>query len=181
MDEATRKLRGLVGIGATWGIAWAAIGALVGLVAAMLAPGSPSWGASIAEWAMGMGAYGFVSGVGFAGLLAYHERRSTIDDLSPSRAGVWGVLGAILVPTLFGLLGFFDADTTAIDVLEAMALTAVLGGSFAAGSVALARGDAPAAGAAPRALREDPERTLDAVRMDEPTPRATGARARERR
>ena len=40
---------------------------------------------------------------------------------------------------LFGMLGTFEAGTTAVDVIEAMVLTAFLGGTFAPGAVALAR------------------------------------------
>src|SRR6185503_19051273 len=106
MDDEIRRLRGLVGVGTTWGLAWAVIGALIGLVIGVVS--SELVSAAVIEWALGLGAYGLVSGLGFGGLLAYHESRKSVADLSPARAAVWGVLGAVAVPILFGLLAFFE-------------------------------------------------------------------------
>jgi hypothetical protein len=155
MEGELRRLRGLLGVGATWALAWGAIGALIGVAIGVLSPELVS--GTVVEWALGLGAYGLVSGVGFGALLAYHERRKTIDELSPVRAGVLGLFGAVLVPLLFGLLGFFDAGTTTLDVLEAMAATGVLGATFASGSVAAARG-APRLGSAEITTALPPER-----------------------
>lgn len=86
-----------------------------------------------------MGAYGIVSGVGFGSLLSLNEGRRTLRDLSLRRVALWGVLGSALVPLGFGALGFFEAGTTLFDVLGAVGVTATLGGTFASGSVAMAR------------------------------------------
>ncbi len=51
----------------------------------------------------------------------------------------WGILGSALVPLGFGALGFFEGGTTLLDVLGAIGVTAALGGTFASGSVAVAR------------------------------------------
>ena len=172
MEGELRRLRGLLGVGATWALAWGVIGALIGVVIGALSPDIVSRAA--VEWALGLGAYGLVSGVGFAALLAHHDRQKTIDELSPVRAGVLGLFGALLVPVLFGLLGFFDAGTDLLDVLEAMAACGVLGATFAAGSVAIARG-APPLDAGEVATALPPERT------EAPTPRESRARAAKRR
>jgi hypothetical protein len=172
-----RRLRGLVGVGMTWSVAWALIGAAIGLVIGAVSP--ELVGSSVVEWALGLGAYGLVSGVGFGGLLAYHESRKSVAELSPGRAAIWGVLGAVMVPILFGLLGFFEADTTLLDVLQAMAVTAALGGTFAAGSVAIAR-EARAAGAAE--LEDGGSASvLEPARTEEPVVRRARARQTEQR
>jgi hypothetical protein len=180
MEDDLRRLRGLVGVGTTWGLAWGVIGALIGLVIGVVSP--ELVGPAAVEWGLGMGAYGLVSGLGFGGLLAYHERRKTVDQLSPTRAAILGVLGAVVVPILFGMLGFFELGTTAADVLEAMAATAVLGGAFAGGSVALARSAPRVDAGGDRTLGIDDEvAALEPARTEEPALRAARSRETQRR
>jgi hypothetical protein len=134
-----RKLRGLLGVGVMWGALWGGIGAAIGFVVGLVDPGAWTLANPVVQWALGMGAYGFVSGVGFGGLLALGEGRRTLADLSLRRVALWGVLGSAAVPLLFGALGFFDAGTTMLDVVGAMLVTAGLGGTFAPAAVAVAR------------------------------------------
>ena len=72
-------------------------------------------------------------------LLTAGEGRKTLLDLSLKRVAIWGVLGGAVVPMLFGAAGMFEAGTTAVDILEAILVTGFLGGTFAPGSVAIAR------------------------------------------
>ena len=174
-DDGSRLLRGLLGVGATWGIAWALIGALIGVVIGMVFPESWGWANPVVEWALGMGAYGAVSGVGFGAVLAHRERQRSVAELSPARAALWGALGSVLVPLLFGALGMFASGTTALDVLGAMGVTALLGGSFAAGSVAVARS------ADVRVAAGDEAALLEPARTAEPEPLDARLRERERR
>jgi hypothetical protein len=139
MKKLLRKLRGLMGVGVTWGTLWAGIGAVIGLVVGLVSPELLQWGNPIGDWALGMGLYGFVSGVGFGTLLSAGEGRKTIGDLSLKRVALWGVLGSAAVPLLFGMVGLFAAGTTAVDILEAILVTGFLGGTFAPASVAIAR------------------------------------------
>jgi hypothetical protein len=141
-----RKLKALLGIGALWGTTWAAIGAGVGWVIGVLSPEVWLYANPIAEWALGIGLYGFVSGIGFGGLLSLREARKRVGEISLGRAARWGVLGAAAVPPLFGLLGTFPAGTTLLDVLGAIGVTGVLGGLFASSSIAIARRAELAAG-----------------------------------
>ena len=150
MKKLLQKLRGLLGVGLTWGALWAGIGAVIGLVVGMVSPELWRYANPILEWAVGMGAYGFVSGVGFGSLLSLGEGRKTLRDLSLPRVAIWGILGSAVVPILFGLAGAFPAGTTVVDILEAIAVTGVLGGTFAPGSVAIAR----------RAALQEPEEPL---------------------
>ena len=169
MKDLVRKLRGLTGLGLTWGAAWGAIGAGIGLVLGELSPWLWTAGNPVVEWTLGMGAYGFVSGVAFGKLLWFLEgRRTSVSELPLGRTAVWGVLGGSFVPLLFGLGGFFEPGTTAGDVAGAMLVTSALGGLFAAGSVALARRAEVEGEATAAAL----DASADAVRLLDPPPMA---------
>ncbi len=137
MNKLLRKIRGLVGIGLNWGVLWGAVGAGIGTVIGILNPEVWQWSNPILEWGLGIGAYGFVSGIGFGTLLTLREGRKTLADLSLRRVAKWGVLGAAAVPLLF--MGMFEVGTTALDVIGAIVLTGSLGGTFAPISVAIAR------------------------------------------
>lgn len=134
-----RRLRGAIGVGLTWATGWGVIGGLIGAAIQIFSPGSALFVNPIVGWALGMGAYGLISGFGFSVLLSIGDGSKRLRELSLSRVAAWGVLGSILVPVGFGLLGFFDPSTTLIDVLGAIGVTGALGGTFAAGSVAAAR------------------------------------------
>lgn len=139
MKNFFRKLRGLMGVGITWGTLWAGIGAGIGTVVGIFWPELWAFGNPILDWTVGMGLYGVVSGVGFGGLLSLGEGRKTLRELSLGRVAVWGVLGSALVPLGFGAIGAFVASVTWVDILQAMAVTGFLGGVFAPGTVSLAR------------------------------------------
>ncbi len=139
MRKLLRRLRGLMGVGLTWGTLWGGIGAGIGLLVGVMSPEVWMWTNPILDYAIGIGLYGFFSGVGFGTLLSVGEGRRTILDLSLGKVAVFGVLGAVLVPVAFGMMGAFAAGTTVVDIIEAVLLTGVLGGTFAPGSVAIAR------------------------------------------
>lgn len=134
-----RWLRGLMGVGVSWGALWGVIGAGIGFVLGWLDPTLWQFSNPAVVWGLGMGAYGVVSGLGFGGLLSMREGSKTVGELSLPRVAVWGVLGSMAVPLLFGALGTFDAGTTMGDIVGAMLVTGSLGGTFASGSVAIAR------------------------------------------
>jgi hypothetical protein len=178
VDEMLRKLRGLLGVGLGWGAAWAVIGAGIGVVLGLLSPDVWQSG-PILEWALGMGLYGLVSGAAFGKLIAFYEGRRTLDDLTLGRMAAWGVAGSAAVPLVFWALGMFEPGTTGRDIVEAMLLTSFLGGTFAAGSLALARR------AADDELAEPPSPALPGARdlltdATVPDPLERSARERER-
>ena len=140
MGKLLRRLRGLAGVGITWGAMWAGIGAGIGLIIGIVEPDAWRWTNPILEWAYGMGLYGFVSGVGFGTLLSLKEGRKRLFDLSLGRVALWGLLGSAAVPVIFSLLGVYGvAGASVVDMIEAMIVTGFLGGTFAPGSVAIAR------------------------------------------
>jgi hypothetical protein len=126
-------------VGVTWGGLWAGIGAGIGAVIGVVNPEVWQWTNPIFEWALGMGFYGLVSGVGFGTLLTLREGRKTLFDLSLPRTAMWGLLGAAVVPPMCGAVGLFEAGTTVADVIGAIAVTGLLGGTFAPASVVIAR------------------------------------------
>jgi hypothetical protein len=102
MNKQLRRLRGVVGLGLTWGIAWAVLFALLVLVIRRFDPDSIDAGEGPLPVATLMGSVGFVSGVVFGLLLALVESGRPILDLSSGRAVMWGVLAAAAFPLLAG-------------------------------------------------------------------------------
>lgn len=137
MSNLIRKLRGVISIGLTWGVVWAAIIATIGVVLWIADPSDFEPGESIAEVAAATGFIGLVSGMAFGALLAVTERRRTILDLSPGRAALLGIVGSAALPLLTGLSN------------DLMLIVCPLGAVFAAASVAIAR----------RAELRDPEQS----------------------
>ncbi|HEX5727499.1 MAG TPA: hypothetical protein VFX98_18650 [Longimicrobiaceae bacterium] len=127
MRALMQKLRGLIGVGLTWGAGWAAITAVIGIAISIIDPDSIDAGESVPFAMLVVGWVGFVSGVGFGLLLSLAERRKTILALSPLRAAVWGMLGAAALPLLTGM-----DNSLLLEVCP-------LGAFFAAATVAVAR------------------------------------------
>ncbi len=100
MREVLRKLRGVVGMGVTWGAVWAALGAALGLVAAVVSPEHLDGGEGPLLFARVLGTAGFISGAGFALMLSFLERGRTIRDISMRRVALWGTLGGAVIPLL---------------------------------------------------------------------------------
>jgi hypothetical protein len=121
LQKVVRRVRGLLGVGLTWGTLWGGIGAGLGFVLGLINPAVWAFDNPVALWGLGMAAYGFVSGIGFGTLLSLGEGSKLLRDLSLKR-----------VP-------FFEVGTTILDIAGAMGVTAMLGGTFAPGAVAIAR------------------------------------------
>ena len=127
MNDLLRRLRGLMGIGVTWGVLWAMIGVALVLVTRAFDPGSVDAGEGAVTVGRVLGFAGFVSGVAFGTLLSIAERRRELRELALWRAGLWGALGAAVIPLL----------TAADDKM--VILTCPLGLLFATTSILLAR------------------------------------------
>ena len=55
MGKLLRRLRGLAGVGVTWGAMWAGIGAGIGLIIGIVEPDAWRWTNPVLEWAYGKG------------------------------------------------------------------------------------------------------------------------------
>lgn len=130
MRNWLRRLRGAIGLGLTWAIAWFAAGMALLLVVGPDAADVP--------FPLGFGMFGFLSGALFSGVVSLFEGRRRLDQLSIPRFGAWGAVGGLL------LSGGFVATVALVDgtILPLFVLApvfAVAGGASAAGTLALAR------------------------------------------
>ena len=100
MPTALRRLRGIVAVGVTWGAVWAAFGAVIGVVALIVSPEVVDQGEGPVDIARILGTVGFISGAGFALLLATLEHGRGLLDVSMARVAAWGAAGGAVVPLL---------------------------------------------------------------------------------
>lgn len=138
MNNLLRRLRGLAGIGLTWGVLWALFGIALVMGIRVFDPAAAQEEALLVGRVLGFA--GFVSGLAFGTLLAIAERRRSLRTLSVWRAGLWGAIGAAIIPLL----------TAADDKM--VIITMPLGLIFATTSVLLAR-RAELRDASPAAIR----------------------------
>ena len=126
MQNWLRRIRGAIGMGLAWAVAWGALGA-------------------VPRWVFGMntdlpiglllGLLGFLGGVTFSAVLALAERRRGLDQMSLPRFAGWGAAGGFLVSAVFAKaasLGWGDVLVVVPAVAGACAVSA-------SGSLAMAR------------------------------------------
>jgi FtsH-binding integral membrane protein len=126
MRKWMRRIRGAIGMGFTWAVAWAAAGMV------------PRWvfgfNADV-PFPLVFGSLGFMAGVIFSGLLMLTEGRRGFEQMTLPRFAAWGAVGGFLLSAIFtrvASLGFAD-------VLAIAPTFAVAGAICASGSLALAR------------------------------------------
>src|ERR1041385_6195892 len=122
-----RRIRGAIGTGFTWAVAWSAVGF------------GPRWVLGInggdLPFPLLFGGLGFIAGVTFSGLLVLTEGRRRFDQMSLPRFAGWGAIGGLLLSALFvrgTSLGWGE-------VLAIFTTFAVVCAISASGSLALAR------------------------------------------
>lgn len=147
MKTWLRRLRGALGMGLTWGAAWGVAGNIV-MLGLLLKTGSrPD-----APFPIMFGAFGFVAGVVFSGVLGLVEGRRRFDQMSLPRFAAWGAIGGLLLAATFVLAVSLAGDPAFLqNLLVVGPAFAVAAAGSAAGSLALARR------AQDRALLEAPE------------------------
>ena len=126
MGKWTRRIRGALGMGITWGIAWGAVG------------GVPRWIFGVntdAPLGLVFGVLGFIAGVIFSGVLMLTERRRPFDQLSIPRFAAWGAVGGLVLSGIFTRV----ASLGRADVLAIVPTFAIASAICASGSLALAR------------------------------------------
>lgn len=125
-----RRIRGAVGMGLTWAVVWFGAGMAL-LVALLVTTGST--GADV-PYPLGFGAFGFVAGVAFSGILGVVERRRSFDEMSLGRFAAWGAAGGFLLSATFVVIMALVEDPAFLQNLL------VLGPVFAGGGAASAAG-----------------------------------------
>ena len=120
------RVRGAIGMGFTWAVAWSA----VGLVPRWILGYNPD-----APFPIIFGVLGFLAGVTFSALLVLSEGRRRFDQMSLPRFAAWGAAGGLLLSAFFARM----ASLAWGDVLAIAPTFAVACAVCASGSLALAR------------------------------------------
>ena len=113
------------------------LGGLVIMLGFLLTTGST--GADV-PYPIGFGAFGFVAGVTFSGVLGLVEGRRRFDQMSLPRFAGWGAVGGFLLSAIFVLTVALVEDITFLSNLVVLGpVFATAGAVCAGGSLALAR------------------------------------------
>ena len=143
MSKWLRRIRGAIGMGVTWAVAWAFGGLLIGLASFVL---PLDWFFEVFDAPLpAMAIPGFFAGAFFSAVLGIAARKRRLVELSMPKFIGWGALGGLLL-TLFplGLVAVGLATPAADGRFEQALLVAVgpfvvLSAACAAGTLALAR------------------------------------------
>jgi hypothetical protein len=95
MNKWLRRIRGVLGMGLTWALAWFGAGVTLLLVVGVSAADVP--------FPFGFGLLGFLAGITFSVVLGIVEGRRRFDQMSLPRFGVLGGVGGLLLSGIFVL------------------------------------------------------------------------------
>src|SRR5262245_46758558 len=87
-----RRIRGAIGMGFTWGGAWAVAGMVLAAATGFKAD---------APFPLIFGVLGFGAGTIFSGLLALTQGRRRFDQMSLRRFAAWGAIGGLTLAAIF--------------------------------------------------------------------------------
>lgn len=136
MERWLRRIRGAVGMGLAWAAAWFGAGMII-MVAFLLLTGST--GADV-PYPIGFGAFGFLAGVTFSGVLGLVEGRRRFDQMSLPRFAGWGAVGGFLLSAVFVVTVALTEDITFLNNLLVLGpIFAGAGAGCAGGALAIAR------------------------------------------
>jgi uncharacterized membrane protein YdcZ (DUF606 family) len=121
-----RRIRGAIGMGFTWGVAWSVAGFVLAVVTRFQAD---------APFPLIFGVLGFVAGIIFSVVLALTEGGRKLDQMSLPRFAWWGVMGGLLLSAVFAKAASLGWG----DMLAIVPTFAVASAVCASGSLALAR------------------------------------------
>src|SRR5215510_11682351 len=127
MRNWLRRWRGILGMGLTWAVGFAAFFLMLTAVIGYFDPDSIDPGESPILFARIGALIGFITGSTFGVLFSFAEARKRILNLSLVRAGLWGAIASSLFPLL----------TTAADSM--IIVMAPIGAMLGATSVAVAK------------------------------------------
>ena len=123
-------------MGLTWAAAWFG-GGMIMLLGLLLLTGST--GADV-PYPLAFGAFGFVAGVTFSGVLSLSEGRRRFDQMSLPRFAAWGAAGGFLLATGFVVtVALVESPAFLSNLLVLGPVFGAVGAGSAAGSLLLAR------------------------------------------
>lgn len=127
MSKWLRRIRGALGMGLAWALAWFGAGMILLLIVGPDAADVP--------FPLGFGLLGFLAGATFSGVLGIVGGRRTFDQMSLPRFAGWGAVGGLLLAVIFVLAAGLGGDV----LLVLGPVFALSSSASAAGSLALAR------------------------------------------
>lgn len=141
-----RRLRGAIGMGLTWAVAWG-VGGLLLMAVNRLVPGLGPFFRIFDAPAAALAIPGFVAGALFSVVLSIAGRGRRFRDLSLPWFTLWGALGGLLlalVPAAMVLVGLANMGTPGENALwhftaAIIPYLTVMGAASAAGYLKLAR------------------------------------------
>ena len=133
MKRWLKRIRGAFGTALTWAAAWVSVGAIIGLVTAVISPAGSLSG--FAVWIGIVALFGFVGGAFFSTVLGITEGRRRFDEMSLPRFAAWGAVGGLVLSVFLVTVAGYSVP---VGALIASVMTFLVAGS-AAGSLALAR------------------------------------------
>jgi hypothetical protein len=131
MKKWLRRIRGAIGMGLTWAIAWFGAGLILLLVV--------GFGAADVPFPLFFALLGFLAGVMFSGVLGIVEGRRRFDQMSLPRFAAWGGIGGLLLSGIFVLAAALGGEGLGEALLVLGPVFALAGAGSASGSLALAR------------------------------------------
>lgn len=126
MIRLLKLLRGAVGMGFTWALAWFGAGMILNLI---IGPGTDDVPLPIR-----FGILGFLSGITFSGVLGLVAGRRRLDQMSLGRFAAWGAVGGLLLSSLLAVTAGPGGQPLMLFPVFALA-----GAGSAAGTLAVAR------------------------------------------
>lgn len=132
MSKWLRRIRGAIGMGLAWGVAWFSAGMVLLLIVGPDAADVP--------FPLGFGVLGFLAGALFSGVLGLVARGRRFSQLSLPRFAGWGAAGGLLFSVLFVVTATVAGDAALLDELIFLGpLFAAAGAASAGGALGLAR------------------------------------------
>lgn len=127
MKKWLKRIRGAIGMGLTWALAWFGAGVILLLIVGPDAADVP--------FPFGFGMFGFFAGAAFSTVLGIAEGRRRFDQLSLPRFAGWGAVGGLVLSGIFVPVAGLGGGA----LLVLAPVFALASAASAAGSLALAR------------------------------------------
>jgi hypothetical protein len=128
-----RRIRGAIGMGLTWAVAWSPIGAGMAWVLGFFFRG-----VEMGEWVGLFAVLGLVGGAVFSTVIRLTEGRRRFDELSLPRFAAFGALGGLLLGGLAFGAGVLGSSLELLEIVT-ISVTTLLAAGSAVGTLALAR------------------------------------------